>query len=294
MERLTSPSESSRRLPPQMSTQADPEKAFYEARYAPFLELRPDDLRFTPAAFLADLENPRKEIYERKELYRATLNALSRLNLSGKRILDYGCGTGDFGLWMATAERAHVTFLDLAENAMEVCRKRAECSGVAARCETVARDASDLACFEDGAFDLVYGCSSLHHTLKYDGAVNEIMRVLKPGGDLVLTETYGNNRLLNMLRRWNWKREKLSYDQGEGVIFDDEHVAILRNHFTEISLQPIGLFSMAKRALRGRFHLAAARAVVRALQLTDAVLIGLIPPLKSQCGEVVVVARGRR
>ncbi|MCC7340366.1 MAG: class I SAM-dependent methyltransferase [Bryobacterales bacterium] len=276
-----------------MSTHAAAEKAYYEARYAAFLDLPPDDLRFTPSRFLADLEDPRKEVYERKELYRATLTALGRLNLRGRSVLDYGCGTGDFGLWMATAERARVTFLDLSENAVEVCLKRAAASGVATQCDAVARDAADLSCFADAAFDLVYGCASLHHTIKYPGAWSELLRVLKPGGDLVLTETYGNNALLNALRRWNWKREGLSADQGEDVIFDDEHAAILRRHFPEVVLQPIGLFAMAKRALRGRFHLAPARALLRSLQAVDAALLGAAPRLKSQCGEVLVVARRR-
>lgn len=275
-----------------MSTHAAAEKAYYEARYAAFLGLRRDDLRFTPAAFLADLEDPRKEVYERKELYRATLKELGRLSLSEKRVLDYGCGTGDFGLWMATAERASVTFLDLSENAVQVCLQRAEASGVAERCDGVARDAADLSCFADSTFDLVYGCASLHHTIKYPGAWNELLRVLKPGGDLVLTETYGNNVLLNGLRRWNWKREGLSEDQGEDVIFNEEHVEILRRHFANVSLQPMGLFSMAKRAMRGRFHRSTTRAVLSMLQFADAAMIGLAPPLMKQCGEVLVVARG--
>lgn len=276
-----------------MSTHAAAEKAYYEARYAAFLNLPPGDLRFTPTGFLADLEDPRKEVYERKDLYRATLKALGRLNLPGKRVLDYGCGTGDFGLWMATAERARVTFLDLSENAVEVCLERAKASGAAGHCDGVARDAADLSCFAGATFDLVYGCASLHHTIKYPGAWSELLRVLKPGGDLVLTETYGNNTLLNALRRWNWEREGLSEDQGEDVIFNEEHLVILRKHFAEVSAQPMGLFSMAKRALRGRFHLAAARAAIRSLQLADAALIGLVPRLKSQCGEVLVVARDR-
>ncbi|MDZ7639090.1 MAG: hypothetical protein U5J83_12720 [Bryobacterales bacterium] len=45
-----------------MSTDAAAEKAYYEERYAAFLGLPPGDLRFTPSSFLADLENPRKEV----------------------------------------------------------------------------------------------------------------------------------------------------------------------------------------------------------------------------------------
>lgn len=277
-----------------MSTSAADEKAYYEAQYATFLALDPGDLRFTPGGFLADLEDPRKEVFERRHLYAATLAALTRLDLRGKRVLDYGCGTGDFGLWMATAEQASVTFLDLSENAVEVCLRRAAASGVADLCDGDARDAADLSCFASASFDVVYGCASLHHTIKYPGAWTELLRVLKPGGSLVLTETYGNNPFLNALRRWNWRRTSLPEEQGEDVIFNDEHVAILRDSFEEVLLRPMHLCSMVKRAFRNGFHRAPVRALLGSLAALDDLLLAALPALRRHCGEVVVVARGRR
>ncbi len=277
-----------------MPTTSLDEKAFYEERYAPFLAFSPDDLRFSPGLFLEDLSNPAKNVYERFDLYAATLRLLSSLSLRGKTVLDYGCGTGDFGLWMATAEGAHVTFLDLSENAVQLCLRRAEVSGVADLCSGVARDASDLSCFADNSFDLVFGCASLHHTIKYAGAWNELLRVLKPQGMLVLTETYGNNALLNALRRWNWKREGVAEEQGEDVIFNHEHVTLLQASFREVTLIPMGLLAMAKRGLRGRLHQALPRALFLALREVDRGLLAAVPPLKRYCGEVLVVASGNQ
>ncbi|MCW5965015.1 MAG: hypothetical protein KIT83_13325, partial [Bryobacterales bacterium] len=134
----------------------------------------------------------------------------------------------------------------------------------------------------------------LHHTIKYPGAWNELLRVLKPGGALVLTETYGNNPLLNALRRWNWRRSALPEEQGEDVIFNREHVAILREAFTEVQLRPMHLLSMAKRACRGRHHLALVRWLLRLLGAADRALLTIVPSLRSHCGEVLVVATGRR
>ncbi len=277
-----------------MPTDATSEKAYYESLYAKFLDFSDDELRFTPEQFLADLEDPVKEVYERRVLYRATLNALSRLDLHGRAVLDYGCGTGDFGLWMASAEQACVTFLDLSENAVAVCLRRAAASGVAERCDGVARDASDLSCFADASFDLVYGCASLHHTIKYSGAWSELLRVLKPGGALVLTETFGNNPVLNALRRWNWRREGLAEEQGEDVIFNEEHVAVLRKSFAHVDLLPMGILAMAKRAMRGRFQYSLVRGALAGLRAVDAALIATLPPLNRYCGEVLVVAREKR
>jgi ubiquinone/menaquinone biosynthesis C-methylase UbiE len=277
-----------------MALTAADEKAYYEQQYARFLSLPPEDLRFRPELFLADLENPHKEVFERRDLYATTLEALGRLHLKGKRVLDYGCGTGDFGLWLATAEAARVTFLDLSENAVAVCLRRAECSGVGALCDGEARDAADLSCFPDASFDLVFGCASLHHTIKYPGAWNELLRVLKPEGSLVLTETFGNNWLLNGLRRWNWRRTGLPEEQGEDVIFNDEHVAILREAFQKVELRPMHLLGMAKRGLRGRYHQRHVAGLLRCLRAADSALLAIIPPLRRHCGEVVVVATGRR
>src|ERR1039457_3945609 len=51
--------------------------------------------------------------------------ALEAEPLRGRRILDYGCGPADFGLWLAT-EGADVTLLDLSPVAIELAVKRSE------------------------------------------------------------------------------------------------------------------------------------------------------------------------
>jgi len=98
---------------------------------------------------LADAANPS---YERRVVYRAALKYLLSESLTGRTVLDYGCGTGDWGLMLA-GEGAVVTLLDLSPVAIRLGLRRAAASGVADRVRGVARDASDLACFGDGEFD---------------------------------------------------------------------------------------------------------------------------------------------
>ncbi|MGA3189843.1 MAG: methyltransferase domain-containing protein, partial [Bryobacteraceae bacterium] len=57
------------------------------------------------------------------------MRALEAEPVRGKKILDYGCGPADFGLWLAT-EGADVTLLDLSPAAIEVALKRARASDV--------------------------------------------------------------------------------------------------------------------------------------------------------------------
>jgi SAM-dependent methyltransferase len=248
----------------------------------------PEALRFDRAILTRILNQPAQPYYERRRLYGRVLEVLLAEPVRGLRVLDYGCGTGDWGLMLAT-EGARVTCLDLSPVAVEVVRRRAAASRVAV--EGVARDASDLSCFADAEFDLVYGSAALHHTLKYPGAVSELLRVLKPGGRLVLAETLGNNPLLNWARRARavWAREPA--EAGEEILFSQADVAVLRQHMLEVRLEPMHLLAMAKRLFRGRFEAAPVRGAMAVLEAADRVLLSVAPRLSRYCGEVVVVAR---
>ena len=53
--------------------------------------------------------------------------------------------------------------------------------------------------FEDESFDFVYGCAILHH-LDYNRALDEICRVLKPGGKILFAEPLGINPVGKLVR----------------------------------------------------------------------------------------------
>jgi ubiquinone/menaquinone biosynthesis C-methylase UbiE len=269
---------------------ANLEQDFYDAAYAQFLDLPESDLVCTRQTLEADLANPAKSIYERRRLYRAILETLLAEPVAGRAVLDYGCGTGDWGLMLA-GEGANVTFLDLSPVAIEVTQRRAAAGGVADRVRGVARDASDLSCFRDQEFDLIYGSAAVHHTLKYPGALEELLRVLRTGGRLVLAETYGNNQLLNMARRLGWKLRGQAEEQGEEIVFNDTHVRMLRERMTQVDVMPMNLLGMTKRLFRGRFESPAVRGALGVLENLDSAILKGAPRLGRYCGEVVVVGR---
>ena len=86
-----------------MSISADHERSFYDAEYAQFLNLPASDLVCNRRTLEADLANPAKSIYERRRLYSAILQTLLAEPVAGRAVLDYGCGTGDWGLMLAAA-----------------------------------------------------------------------------------------------------------------------------------------------------------------------------------------------
>jgi SAM-dependent methyltransferase len=270
-----------------MSITAEDERRFYDRQYSRFLNLPDADLACNREVLLRDLANPAHGAYERRLLYRRVFDRLLAEKLPGLSVLDYGCGTGDWGLLMAT-EGARVTFLDLSPVAIEVVQRRARASGVSVR--GMARDASNLDCFADAEFDLIYASAAVHHTLKYPNALAELVRVLKPGGKLILAETYGNNPVLNAARRLRWRLSRQPEEAGEDILLSDSDLALLGRHFHRMEITPLNFLAMAKRLFRGRFSNAAVRGLVRLLEGADTIVLRNFPFLRRYCGEVMVVA----
>jgi SAM-dependent methyltransferase len=273
-----------------VSITANQERGFYDRVYSRFQGVPDHALVCNRKTLEADLSNPAQPIHERRRLYETVLKALLAQPIAGSSVLDYGCGTGEWGLLLA-GEGALVTCLDLSPVAIALVLRRAAASGVGDRLRGEARDASDLTCFPSDAFDLIFASAAIHHTLKYPNALEELLRVLKPGGRLILAETYGNNKLLNIARRLGWRLRSQPSEAGEDILFDDEHVRILRERLAEVELIPLNLLAMTKRLLRGQFTNGFARLSMAALEALDRMLLGAIPGLKRYCGEVVVLGR---
>lgn len=97
---------------------------------------------------------------------------------AGSRLLEIGCGMGTDLLQFARGG-SRVTGVDLTPRSIELSRKHLELYGqhgdfAIADCERLP--------FTEESFDVVYSNGVLHHTPDTSGAVREIHRVLKQGG----------------------------------------------------------------------------------------------------------------
>lgn len=110
------------------------------------------------------------------------------------KVLDVATGTADFAI--AVSKKAvtgsHITGIDLSEGMLEIGRRK--CQGLPIDLET--GDAENLR-FVDDTFDRVcvaFGVRNFENLMK---GLREMLRVLKPGGKLIILElSYPKNRLV--------------------------------------------------------------------------------------------------
>jgi ubiquinone/menaquinone biosynthesis C-methylase UbiE len=118
-------------------------------------------------------------------------------DLNGKRILELGCGAGEGAVYFALAG-ADVTATDLSPGMLAVVEKVASHHGVAVK--TMVSSAEDLSSFASGSFDIVYGANTLHH-VDIERCLDEVKRVLKPGGLGAFWDPVAHNPVINIYRR---------------------------------------------------------------------------------------------
>lgn len=109
----------------------------------------------------------------------------------GHRILDIGCGAGRHTCAASRLEKVTVIGSDISLKDVQEARDRLRqeetlgCQG-GGFWSTLVADITGLP-FADGFFDMVICSEVLEHIPDQEGAVREITRVLKPGGDLVVS-----------------------------------------------------------------------------------------------------------
>ena len=108
-----------------------------------------------------------------------------RLKNSGQAA-DLGCGPGHLVIEMAAqAPDLHITGVDLADEMLQQAGEYAKRSGVGAQVSFRKGDAQAIP-FADDSLDLVISTLSLHHWTDPVQVLDEIARVLRPGGAFVV------------------------------------------------------------------------------------------------------------
>lgn len=108
----------------------------------------------------------------------------------GRRLLEVGVGAGtDFVNWVRNG--AIATGVDLTQSGVALTRERLEIEGLEA--DVRVADAESLP-FAHDSFDIVYSWGVLHHSPDTPRAIEEVRRVLRPGG----------TALVMIYHAWSW------------------------------------------------------------------------------------------
>lgn len=106
------------------------------------------------------------------------------------QILDVAAGTGDWTIALAKelGDKGHVTGFDLSSEMLAVAREKVREAGVSFWVTLTQGNAMELP-YEDDTFDLVTIGFGLRNLPDAEKGMQELYRVLKPGGQLVVLET---------------------------------------------------------------------------------------------------------
>lgn len=182
----------------------------------------------------------------------------------GKRLLEYGCGTGSGSLFWAKSG-ATVSGIDISTEGIKKARENARRAGVSA--DFYVMDAEDLQ-FGESSFDIVVGTGILHH-LNSKASFAELSRVLTEHGRAVFIEPMGHNALINLYRKYT-----------PSIRTEDEHpltmedIQLARHYFDSVDAKFFSLFALLAVPFRSRMGF---DALVRFLNLIDRIVFLALP-----------------
>jgi len=119
-------------------------------------------------------------------------------DLSGKRVIEYGCGDGWTTLELARRGAA-VSAFDISAEAVAQTKQALARDGLLNNCRVEVMGGEELR-YSNASFDLAFGFAILHH-LDLSSALRELRRVLAPGGRAIFGEPLDSNPLIRMYRR---------------------------------------------------------------------------------------------
>lgn len=169
----------------------------------------------------------------------------------GRDVLEMGCGSG-FASQLFAEAGARVTAVDLTDWAIDTTRQRMRAFGLDA---TVQQADGERLPFADASFDIVFSWGVIHHTTDMDQALRELIRVLRPGGELVLMVYHrhslfyafykGFQRFLPVARRLGLHFEGARAGETEGLIArhftrDELKRKLEGAGLTNVRIQPYG------------------------------------------------------
>jgi SAM-dependent methyltransferase len=209
-------------------------------------------------------------------------SALLLGNIAGKDLLDFGCGMGEESIYFSRLG-ARVTAIDIPEVGIAILKRRAAFHRLDIRALEMRADATS---FADASFDRIHGLLILHH-IGIDRGLQEVARLLRPGGTGVFLEPMGDCPTVEAAKAWlmNHGRFLADFvrvtDYERNLTWSEVERALRR--FPSAMLYPYHLLFRLKRLLP--------KGAADAVRRFDAWLLTRVPQLRRYAGAVVIAVR---
>ena len=235
------------------------------------------DERNPQAEQMGDESMVRNLAYQAQAIWPQEHGLFARYDLpSAPRILDLGCGTGEITRRLAEHyPQARITGVDILEHVLDIARRNSLAQTY--RVDYQVGDAFALA-MPDAEFDLVV-CRHMSQAIPdFPLALDEMSRVLKPGGWLhLLSEDYG------MLRMPHSARDPDGFWMGTALPFLESIGCDGR----------VGRHSPTLLQQRGYADVAADYVIVDTLRVPREMFAGIMSAWRDGYSEVLATASGR-
>ncbi len=206
-------------------------------------------------------------------------DALTRAAVTGRRVLDMGCGEGASSERLLDLEAAFVLGIDISQTAI-------------ARAQTRARPGRLEFCLGDvtreleGEFGCIFGRSILHH-IDYRGALPRLYdEHLAPGGTMLFMEPQGENLLIRL-----YARLVASAHTPDEQSFMEDDLRWLRQHYPSVELDPVNYLTFPAAILTSLLPVCPNNALLRACDRADVRLARRVPRLRSHFRQTIVAIR---
>lgn len=138
--------------------------------------------------------------------------------LESSKVLDYGCGSG-YGTHFVAPHCRHITGVDISPEAVTYAQQRYHLPNLDYR--QIAKAEEAPLPFDDASFDTVISFQVIEHIPDPSRYLEEILRVLKPGGHFICATPDRSTRLLPGQKPWNvWHIKEYSAEGFRRLLAD--------------------------------------------------------------------------
>ncbi len=156
-------------------------------------------------------------------------------NSRNAEVLDYGCGIGPSIIKVSNYEPKKITGIDISEISIKKAQDRTRDLGEMVELKV---DNCEQTSFENNQFDLVYGHGILHH-LEFSKCLDEILRILKPGGSFLFVEPLGTNPIINLYRKLTPRSRSIDEHP-----FTSKDLKLLKSKYKDVEIKFYGFLTL--------------------------------------------------